>query len=126
MVETTIDEVGLGTIAKYRLKSRIGSGESAINLRDTDKVTGWEFKVTGDGGVYTITNNSDNVLVDKEDSEAYIVFIDTNETGAGTLKGRVRMEIKDTDYIKPNSTIEDDDRNIRPEVSLAFDVLKVS
>lgn len=126
MAETTIDEVGLGTIAKYRLKSSIGSGENAINLRDTDKVTGWEFKVTGDSGVYTITNNSDNVLMDKEDSEAYIVFIDTNETGAGTLKGRVRMEIEDTDYIKPNSNIEDDDRNIRPEVSLAFDVLKVS
>lgn len=122
MAETTIDEAGLGTIAKYRLKSRT----SGINLRNTDKVYGWEFKVTGDSGEDIITNNSDNVLVDKEDSEAYIVFIDTNKTGAGTLKGRVRMEIKDTDYIKPNSTIEDDDRNIRPEVSLAFDVLKVS
>lgn len=116
MAETTIDEVGLGTIAKYRLKS----STSGINLRDTDKVTGWEFKVTGDGGEHIITNVSGNVHVDKEDSEAYIVFIDTNKTGTGTLKGRVRMEIVDADYTDANGG------NIRPEVSLAFDVLKVS
>lgn len=116
MAETTIDEAGLGTIAKYRLKSRT----SGINLRDTKNVTGWEFKVTGDSGVYTITKNSENVRVDNDDSEAYIVFIDTNETGPGTLKGRVRMEIVDTDYTDANGG------NIRPEVSLAFEVLKVS
>lgn len=122
MAETTIAEVGLGTIAKYKLKS----STSGINLRDTEKVYGWEFKVTGDSGVYTITNNSENVRVDNDDSEAYIVFIDTNETGPGTLEGRVRMDIKDTDYIKPGTQEGDDDHNFRPEVSLAFDVLKVS
>lgn len=119
---TTIQEVGLGTIAKYRLKS----STNGINLRDTDNVTGWEFKVTGDGGEYTITNSSDNVHIDATDQEAYIVFIDTNKTGTGTLKGRVRMEIVDTDYIKPDSSETDPERNVRPEVSLAFDVLKVS
>lgn len=119
---TTIQEVGLGTIAKYRLKS----STSNINLRDTENVTGWEFKVTGDGGEYTITNSSDNVHIDATDQEAYIIFIDTNKTGTGTLKGRVRMEIVDTDYIKPDSSETDPERNVRPEVSLAFDVLKVS
>lgn len=113
---TTIQEVGHGTIAKYRLKS----STSNINLRDTDNVNGWEFKVTGDGGEYTITNDSDNVHIDATDPEAYIVFIDTNKTGTGTLKGRVRMEIVDTDYTDATGG------NIRPEVSLAFDVLKVS
>lgn len=116
MAETTIDEAGLGTIAKYRLKSPT----SNINLRDTDYVTGWEFKVTGDSGEHIITNNSENVHEDTNDTEAYIVFIDTNKTGPGTLKGRVRMEIVDTDYNDGNGG------NIRPEVSLAFEVLKVS
>ena len=122
MAEITIDEVGLGTIAKYKLTAET----SGVNLQSAKS---WVFRVTGnnvtgDTGYVEIASGDDNVISQSDGS--YIVYIDTSETGIGTLKGRVSMDIEDTDYIKPNSNEGDEDRNIRTEVSLAFDVLKVS
>lgn len=122
--EKTIAEVGEGTIAKYKLTAEATLGTSVVNLHSKE-VLGWEFKVTGskpDGVIIMSggTNVIEKVDEDNEDNKHYVVFIDTNQTGTGILKGRVTMMIKDTDY--------DDGKggNIRPEVSLAFDVLKVS
>lgn len=122
MAETTIDEVGLGTIAKYKLNAET----SGVALSEAKS---WVFRVTGnnvtgDTGYVEIASGDDNVISQSDGS--YIVYIDTLETGIGTLKGRVSMDIEDTDYIKPKSNEGDEDRHIRTEVSLAFDVLKVS
>lgn len=122
MAETTIDEVGEGTIAKYKLTAET----SGVNLKEAKS---WVFRVTGnnvtgDTGYVEIASGDDNVILQSDGS--YIVYIDTLATGIGTLKGRVSMDIEDTDYIKPNSNEGDEDRHIRTEVSLAFDVLKVS
>lgn len=112
MAETTIDEVGEGTIAKYTLSAET----SGVNLQEASR---WVFSVTGNKGTQEITSaDATNVLSNSEGG--YIVYINTSITGTGTLKGRVRIEILDTDYTSEDNT------NIRPEVSLAFDVLKVS
>lgn len=111
MAETTIDEVGEGTIAKYKLTAET----SGVALQSADS---WVFSVTGTKGTVEISSNDTTNVINKTDH--YVVFIDTSKTGTGTLKGRVRMEIRDTDYT------DADGGNIRPEVSLAFDVLKVS
>lgn len=111
MAETTIAEVGEGTIAKYKLSAET----SGVNLQGAQR---WVFSVTGTKGTVEISSADATNVVNNTDH--YIVFIDTSKTGTGTLKGRVRMEIRDTDYTDANGG------NIRPEVSLAFDVLKVS
>ena len=111
MAETTLDEVGLGTIGKYTLTAET----SNVNLKNAQS---WVFSVTGTKGTEEILSTATTNVVEKDDH--YVVFIDTSKTGTGILKGRVRMEIVDTDYNDGNGG------NIRPEVSLAFDVLKVS
>lgn len=117
--EKTIAEVGEGTIAKYKLTAEATLGTSVVNLHSTE-VKGWEFKVSGSkpNGVIIRSSDEENVL--NKDNDHYVVFIDTNQTGTGILKGRVTMMIEDTDYKDGKGG------NIRPEVSLAFDVLKVS
>lgn len=117
--ETTIQEVGLGTVAKYRLNATT----SGINLRGA---VSWVFSVTGAEGTVDISSHDANPPIYNEDTDSYTVFIDTLRTGTGVLKGRVRMEIRDTDYVNPSLDASDANINIRPEVSLAFDVLKVS
>lgn len=117
MAEITIDEVGEGTIAKYKLTAET----SGVNLQSAKS---WVFRVTGNTGYVEIASGGDNVISQSDGS--YIVYIDTSETGIGTLKGRVSMDIEDTDFIKPKSNEGDEDRHIRTEVSLAFEVLKVS
>lgn len=111
MAETTIDEVGEGTIAKYKLTAEM----SGVALQSADS---WVFSVTGTKGTVEISSTDTTNVINKTDH--YVVFIDTSKTGTGVLKGRVRMEIVDTDYTDANGG------NIRPEVSLAFEVLKVS
>lgn len=115
--EKTIAEVGEGTIAKYKLTAEATLGTSVVNLHSTE-VKGWEFKVTGSKPDGVIIRSGGTNVIDREDH--YVVFIDTNQTGTGILKGRVTMMIDDIDYNDGNGG------NIRPEVSLAFDVLKVS
>ena len=116
--EKTIAEVGEGTIAKYKLTAEATLGTSVVNLH-SGAVKGWEFKVTGSKPDGVIIRSSDTTNVLKKEDH-YVVFIDTKQTGTGILKGRVTMMIEDTDYDDGN------EGNIRPEVSLAFDVLKVS
>lgn len=113
MAETAIiAEVGEGTIAKYKLSAET----SGVNLQGAQS---WVFSVQGNKGTQEITSSDSTNVIGNSDG-SYTVFIDTSKTGTGTLKGRVRIEILDTDYTSESST------NIRPEVSLAFDVLKVS
>lgn len=111
--ETTIAEVGLGTIAKYKLTAET----SGVDIFEA---TNWSFTVQGNNANQEVViNKGGNNVVSKENEGYYIVFIDTSKTGTGVLKGRVRLEIEDTDYTDASGG------HLRPEVSLPFDVLKV-
>lgn len=113
MAETTLQEVGLGTVAKYKLTAET----SGIDLSEAQR---WMFSIEGAQGTIQIASDDaeeDRQHIVKSNGDIY-VFIDTSKTGVGTLKGRVRIEVLDSDY--PSAD------NIRPEVSVPFEVLKVS
>lgn len=115
----TIAEVGVGTVAKYELTAET----SGINL---STAVSWTFSIQGSDPSKTIIITSDDEENVIPKGNGYIVFIDTAVTGTGTLKGRVTMIVSDTDYTKPGVEANADDIHYRPEVSLSFDVLKVS
>lgn len=109
---TTLQETGLGTVAKYKLTAET----SGIDLSSAQR---WVFSVEGTQGTIQIASDDpddDKKHVVKDNGDIY-VFINTALTGIGILRGRVRIEIEDTDY--PTAD------NIRPEVSVPFDVIKV-
>lgn len=119
MAETTLEDLGHGTIAKYTLDANIST---SVNISEA---VSWELKATGVTGTDTIKSSEKNIKWVENGEGKIVVFIDTTVTGIGEVTGRLSMIVSDTDY--PGKLMDDVmiSVNERPEVTTPFKMFNV-